>query len=57
MVAVELVQVLALEDAKQHRRQRLDGMLHLAHQAALQPDQVARHSSSGSAGAPSGSSL
>ncbi|CCV11134.1 hypothetical protein MESS4_280071 [Mesorhizobium sp. STM 4661] len=43
MVTVELVQIFALEDAEQHRRQCLDGMLHLAHQAALQPDEISWH--------------
>lgn len=43
MVAVEFMQIVALEDAKQHWRQGLDGMLHFPHDAPLQADEIAGH--------------
>lgn len=43
MVAVDLEQIVAFEHAKQHWRQRLDGMLHFPHDATLQTDEIAGH--------------
>src|SRR3977135_305004 len=41
MLVVERHQLVALENAKGDRRKRLDRVLHLAHDGALEADQIA----------------
>ncbi|MNT50171.1 hypothetical protein D3C72_1870750 [compost metagenome] len=43
MLLEQVEQAASLEDTERDRRQRLDGMLHLGHDRALQADHVAGH--------------
>ena len=57
VIAIELVKVIALEHAKQHRSQRFDRMLHFAHQAGLQTHEVTGHDEVENLPAPVGKQL
>ncbi|QTK79086.1 hypothetical protein AT6N2_C1318 [Agrobacterium tumefaciens] len=43
VIGEEIVEPRTLEDAERDRRQRFDGMLHLAHHRSLQTDEITRH--------------